>query len=287
MIMRSLYLVRVAVLALCLFPVASITHAAEKRNGTCNAISSVPKQIETIKLADNVPLKMVWIPAGTFLMGRYANEQDTYHDEAPQHQVIVSQGFWMGKYAVTKAQWKAVMGTEPWAGKKFVCPDAKSPAVYISWEAAQTFIAKLNATTGKVFRLPTESEWEYACRAGTTTRFYWGDDPECTDIDRYGWWRGNVVISKKQFARPVGHKRPNAWGLFDMSGNVFQWCQDWYGVYPNGPVTDPTGAVSGTLRVQRGGSWHRVAGTCRSARRGRETPDTALPESGLRLVMER
>jgi len=133
-----------------------------------------PSETETIMLPGNVPLEMVRIEPGTFLMGRYSGEQDSTSREDPRHQVTLTQGFWMGKYELTKAQWEAVMGTAPWSGQPYVLDDPNSPAVYVSWNNSQAFIAELNSLTGKSFRLPTEAEWEYTCRAGTTTRFYWG-----------------------------------------------------------------------------------------------------------------
>ena len=286
MFMRSLYSLRFVMPLLCFCLIVS---GAQAEKTVVNSHTALPdlKQVETITLPGNVPLQMVWIPAGTFLMGRYANEQDAYSNENPQHQVVLSQGVWMGKYVVTKEQWRTVMGTEPRANRKYVSNAPKSPAVCITWDDVQVFIAKLNACTGKVFRLPYEAEWEYACRAGTTTRFYWGDDRELTAIDAYAWWRGTALLTKEKYARPVGLKRPNPWGLFDMGSNVFEWCQDWYGVYPNGPVTDPTGPVSGIYRVQRGGSWIDYGNSCRSAHRIRETPSVAKIDAGFRLVLER
>jgi len=144
-----------------------------------------------VMLPGDVPLALMHIPAGTFMMGRYAGEQDNYSYEDPQHSVTLSQDFYLGKYELTKRQWQAVMGTTPWSGQDYVLDDLDSPAVYVSWNDAQAFITALNThitNTGQgaaTFRLPTEAEWEYACRAGTTTRFYWGDDPSYTQISDY------------------------------------------------------------------------------------------------------
>jgi formylglycine-generating enzyme required for sulfatase activity len=135
-------------------------------------------KIDTVTLPGNVPLELVWIRAGSFLMAQTANERDAYpNKETPQHRVTISSGFWMGKCEVTKGQWRAVMGTTPWSAKAYVDEDEQSPAVYVSWDDAQAFVNRLSRYTGKSFRLPTEAEWEYSCRAGTRTRFYWGDDP--------------------------------------------------------------------------------------------------------------
>ena len=160
----------------------------------------------TLNLSDNHSLHLIWIPAGTFLMGQYANEKDAYANETPRHQVVLSQGFWLGQTAITQGQWRAVMHTEPWSGKPYVNPDENSPAVYISWDDTQLFVKQINALSGKIFRLPTEAEREYACRAGTSTRFYWGEDLTLTAIDHYAWWRGTVLLSEKKI-RPAGRNK--------------------------------------------------------------------------------
>ncbi len=137
----------------------------------------------------------------------------------------------------------------------YVQNDPKSPAVYISWNDARQFVEKLSELTGKNFRLPTEAEWEYACRAGTQTRFYWGDDPKYREMNDHAWWRGNTVITNNKYARRAGAFPPNPWGLYDMSGNVSEWCQDWHNYYPGGPAKDPQGPAFAERRVLRGGSW--------------------------------
>jgi formylglycine-generating enzyme len=199
--------------------------------------------------------------------------------------VTLTQGFWMGKYELTKAQWTAVMGTEPWSGRSYVLDDPDSPAVYISWNEAQAFITALNDYTGLTFRLPTEAEWEYACRAGTTTRFYWGDDPEYTLIDDYAWWEENASNIGEEYAHVVGQKLPNAFGLYDISGNVWEWCQDWWDsdYYSSSPGTDPEGPASGASRVLRGGNWFIQGIYCRSANRVYASPSGANFHLGLRL----
>ncbi len=238
---------------------------------------------ETIMLPGNVPLEMVWIPAGTFMMGRYEGEQDSQSNEDPQHQVTLTQGFWMGKYELTKAQWTAVMGTTPWSGAAYVLDDPDSPAVYVSWNDAQAFVTALNSLTAKTFRLPTEAEWEYACRAGTTTRFYWGDDASYTAIDDYAWGSYNTFPVNEMYAHVNGQKPSNAWGLYDMSGNVYEWCQDWYGSYSSGSVTDPTGGSSGSSRITRGGAWTHSTDSARSAARGAGAPDALAASIGFRV----
>jgi formylglycine-generating enzyme required for sulfatase activity len=230
---------------------------------------------ETVMLPGDVPLEMVWIPAGTFMMGSPDDEQDRSGGEGPQHQVTLTQGFYMGIYEVTQAQWEAVMGNNP-----SVYSGANRPVEDVSWDDAQAFIAELNTLTGLTFRLPTEAEWEYACRAGTTTRFYWGDDPSYNEIDDYAWYRDNTDAT-----HDVGLKLPNAWGLYDMSGNVWEWCADWKGFYPSGSVTDPTGPSSGSERVYRGGSWDYDPQYCRSASRLNDPPDFSINALGFRVVL--
>jgi len=225
---------------------------------------------ETIMLPGNVPLEMVWIPEGTFMMGRYPGEQDSYSDEDPQHSVTISNGFWMGKYELTKAQWTAVMGTTPWSGRSYVLDDPDSPAIYVSWNDAQAFITALNGLTGKTFRLPSEAEWEYACRAATATRFYWGDDPSYTAIADYAWCWYNAWNVGERYAHVVGLKLPNAFGLYDMSGNVYEWCEDdFHFDYTGAPANGVAWVDSprGFYRVSRGGRYLSFAVPCRSAYR--------------------
>ena len=200
-------------------------------------------------------------------MGRYPGEQSSSDWEAPQHTVTIGYNLYMGKYEVTKAQWLAMMGTSPWSGEYGVHYNPYSPAVYVSWnDIAGTggFMEKLNqhltatGQDGAHVRLPSESEWEYACRAGTTTRFYWGDDPFYTQIGAYAWYDGNTYYSDEKYAHVVGQKLPNAWGLYDMIGNVWEWCQDWiHDGYTGAPV-DGSAWLTPTsgLRLYRGGGWH-------------------------------
>ena len=242
-------------------------------------------RIETFSLPGNVPMELAWIPAGTFLMGQRASEQDAYpNKETPQHRVNISRGFWMGQTEVTKQQWRAVMGTSPWAGRERAGDDDRTPAVFISWDDARAFVEKLAAQTGRPFRLPTEAEWEYACRAGTTTRFYWGDDANYEQINHAAWWRGNAFLMAERHARPVGLMPPNPWGLLDMSGNVSEWCQDWHWFYGDGPDTDPVGPAYAPHRVLRGGSWFTTPGQCRSSRRNHELSSARQSDIGFRVV---
>jgi formylglycine-generating enzyme required for sulfatase activity len=222
-------------------------------------------------------IEFQWCPPGTFTMGSPSNEEDRNPDE-PQHVVTISRGFWLGKYEVTQAQWEAVMDSNP---SKFDGDDR--PVELVSWNDAQEFIDALNDAKGVAapYRLPTESEWEYACRAGTTARFYWGDDPFEDDIDDYAWYFDNNGLATND----VGAKLPNAWGLHDMSGNVYEWCHDRYGAYPAGPVTNPEGPAIGVYRVLRGGAWASNPANCRSAYRLYGTPDSQGDQIGFRLLL--
>ena len=179
---------------------------------------------------------------------------------------------------VTQEQYQKVMGTNP---SQFKGP--QNPVEKVSWADAVEFCGKLSAmpaekTAGHVYRLPTEAEWEYACRSGTTTAYGFGDD--ASRLGDYGWFDGNSDSS----THPVGEKKPNAWGLYDMHGNVWEWCQDWYGDYPSGSTTDPTGPSSGSFRVDRGGSWCSSAGYCRSAYRYRNAPESRGNFLGFRVL---
>ncbi len=241
-----------------------------------------PGEEMTVNLPGGVPMVLVHIPAGTFMMG-----------DSPQHEVTLTQDFYLGKYPVTKRQWQAVMGTTPWAGERYVGDEPNSPAEYVSWDDAQSFMSALNthiAATGQGaarFRLPTEAEWEYACRAGTTTRFYWGDDRSHEQIDDYAWYWGNAGSVGNNHVHAVGLKLPNPWNLYDMSGNVWEWCEDWYGPYPTGSVTDPVGPSTGTFRTNRGGRWNTFARFCTSAARSLSgAPDTRTYGTGFRVVRQ-
>ena len=224
------------------------------------------------------------IPAGTFTMGSPDTEMGSYDRERPQHEVTLSQDFYIMTTEVTQAQWEAVMGSNP---SYFDSCGGDCPVETVSWNDIQEFITTLNALEGGNYRLPTETEWEYAARAGTTTAFYNGDitqeysDPIDPNLDAIGWYWGNSGYT----THPVAQKQPNAWGLFDMSGNVWEWVQDWYGNYPENAVTDPVGPETASSRVIRGGSWHRYPQDCRSAYRGNVGPTHRNRNVGFRLAL--
>jgi len=239
-----------------------------------------PVKLETITIPlpnlpkDAKPLEMVLIPAGTFMMGSPESEKNRGDWEGPQHKVTITKPFFMGKYEVTQAQWQAVMGNNPAHFKGI-----NNPVEQVSWDDCQAFIKKLNQINQGTFRLPTEAEWEYACRAGTTTRFYWGNDLFEIRIGEYAWYANNSGKNNHE----VGIKKPNAWGLYDMSGNIWEWCQDWYGSYSFMSQNNPTSANSGEYRVYRGGGWGNIAGDCRSADRLWGWPDNGSSLNGFRV----
>ncbi|MBM3222771.1 MAG: formylglycine-generating enzyme family protein [Candidatus Tectomicrobia bacterium] len=216
---------------------------------TLNAQSTVEKTF-----TNSINMEFILIPAGTFKMGSENGDQD----ERPVHQVTISKAFYLGKYEVTQGQWQTIMGKNPSAYPG----DPNRPVDQVSWDDAQAFLVRLNAKEGgQSYRLPTEAEWEYAARAGTTTIYSFGNDPK--QLGTYAWFRGNA----ERHSHPVGQKQPNAWGLYDMLGNVWEWVQDWDGKYPTGPVTDPKGSATGTYRMRRGCAWNNEPGVCRVANR--------------------
>ena len=236
-----------------------------------------PTPVEDMELpesATSIGMEFKLIPAGTFTMG----DASGLNNETP-HEVTLTKPFKMGVHEVTQDQYEQVMGVNPSEYK-----GADNPVETVSWEDAVEFCRKLSELpaekeAGNVYRLPTEAEWEYACRAGTTTKYSFGDDD--SELGDYAWHSKNSVLK----THPVGSKLPNAWGLYDMYGNVGEWCQDWYGEYPSGAVTDPSGATSGSLRVFRGGGWFGPAVECRSAGRGRFLPSYRYYFFGFRVSL--
>jgi formylglycine-generating enzyme required for sulfatase activity len=222
-----------------------------------------------------------WIEPGTFLMGSPENEPQRETDET-QHKVTLSKGFWLADTTVTQALWEAVMGENPSRFK-----DANRPVENVSWKDAQSFISKMNGMKAELrLCLPTEAQWEYACRAGTTTPFYFGEQisPEIVNYNgNYPYNNGRKGEYRQQTVE-VGSLPLNDWGLYEMHGNVWEWCQDWYGEYPARPVVDPQGVGSGVNRVLRGGSWLSDGGYCRSAYRHLSDPADRDGGDGFRLA---
>ena len=220
-------------------------------------------------------LDFVLIEPSVFIMGSNGDEKGRYEDEV-QHEVILTKGFYLQTTPVTQRLWNVVMDMNP---SRFVFED--HPVENISWLHAVEFIDKLNKKDNtNNYRLPTEAEWEYACRAGSNSVFCFGDDLDEDMLGEYAWYWDTSNME----THPVGLKKPNAWGLYDMHGNVNEWCQDWYGDYPVGSVTDPKGPLSGERRMNRGGSWGDYRRNCRSASRNYDAPDSKTNFVGLRLV---
>lgn len=234
---------------------------------------SIPKEF-----INSIGMEFVLIPAGSFLMGAdKSQEKEATKEEVPQHRVTISKAFYMGKYEVTQEQWRAVIGRNP---SRFD-ENPRNPVETVSWPDVQEFIDKLNTKEGgKRYRLPTEAEWEYAVRAGTTSKYFFGNDEE--QLGQYGWYTEN----SEDRTHPVGQLKPNPWGLYDVYGNVWEWLQDWYSAdyYKHSPSTDPYGPSEGTERVVRGGGWNVIARFCRSAHRDWYTPDNRLGRLGFRLI---
>ena len=241
---------------------------------------------------NSIGMEFVPIPAGKFLMGSPDSDPEARAFEKPQHEVTISKPFHLGRHEVTQAQWEAVMGSNPYTldrsnpyynlpgmAERITKPD--HPAT-VSWNDAQEFIARLNEREGgNHYRLPTEAEWEYAARAGTTTAYSFGDNK--SDLDRHAWFGGDFNSGG---THPIGRKAPNAWGLYDVHGNAWEWVQDWWDpdYYSRSPSSDPSGPRQGTKRVVRGGSWHTTATSWRTAFRRDYEPDYRGISIGFRVV---
>jgi formylglycine-generating enzyme required for sulfatase activity len=235
------------------------------------------------------PANMVFIPANTFPMGSPPTEQDRDPNEGPQTIVTLSRGFWMGKYEVTQGEYLSIMNTNPSAFPG----DLSRPVSSVSWPDATNYCARLTErelAAGRIpaggrYRLPTEAEWECVARAGTSTRFSYGDDPQYLSLTNYAWAPNTVPFELT--VHPVGKKLPNPWGLYDMYGNVFEWCQDWLGPLPGGSVTDPEGPSSSPIgwKVMRGGAFDFGGPACRSASRSGNHPALTDSNLGFRVVL--
>jgi len=230
---------------------------------------------------NSLGMAFVLIPAGVFVMGSPEYEPGRYDDEI-QHEVTITQSFYFQVTLVTQGQWRAVMGTNP---ASFQDRGEDCPVEQVSWYESQEFIRRINGRREGIYRLPTEAEWEYAARAGSTTAFANGEITSLfcdhdANLDDMGWYCGN----SRWDTHPVGLKTPNAWGLYDMHGNVYEWCQDWYGSYPASPLSDTAGPASGHRKVMRGGSWFSSAKTCRLATRLHISPNSKTSFIGFRMV---
>ena len=248
-----------------------------------------------VQLPGGAVMEFAWIEPGEFMMGLSEREEQTLRTDGiwrdymtrsqPARKVTISQGFYLGKYEITQAQWESVMETTPWSGEDDVQADPNRPAVYISWHDVREFVQRLNQDAeGYSYRLPTEAEWEYACRAGTTTLWSFGED--WTQLREYAWYQDNAYDVGLQHGQPVGTKLPNPWGLYDMYGNANEWCQDWWGGYTSGGPIDPTGPAWawGSERVTRGGSMGISVKGSFSANLGGWMPSNRSSRVGARLV---
>ncbi len=234
-------------------------------------------------IVNSVGMLLVPIPAGEFQMGSPKSDGGPGVYVEPQHLVKITKPLWLGAYEVTQQQYEKVMGDLPWQGKESVQNGPNYAAAYVSWNDAVEFCRKLSEKEGVEYRLPTDAQWEYACRAGTTTVYSFGDNE--TKLGQYAWYRMNAENIGEKHAHRVGQKLPNPWGLFDMHGNVMEWCQDWYGGFGSEKaVSDPMGPPQGKSRVLRGGSFGDFAPAAESADRYDNVPDDRFVDFGFRVA---
>ena len=259
---------------------SSTSSSSSQSATTTSGFSSTPSLSSgnneiSIPVKNGITIDMVKVEAGTFMMGATYEMQKPYDDEKPVHQVTLTNNYYMGKYEVTQSLWQVVMGSNP---SKFKGDDL--PVERVSWNDCQEFISKLNSMTGRKFRLPTEAEWEYAARGGKKSRGcqYSGS----SNISKVAWYDDGNSGRK---THPVGTKQANELGIYDMTGNVLEWCQDRYSSYLSSSQTNPIGANSGSHRVRRGGSWDYAAVYCRSSYRYSDRPDRRNGDLGFRLVL--
>jgi len=246
--------------------------------------AGVANAAEPVVSENSIGMKLVEIPAGNFTMGSPAGEKDRQVNEQ-QVPVTIVKPFLIGQTEVTQGQWKAVMGTEPWKGQEYIKVGPNYPATYVSWDDATAFCEALSTKEGKQYSLPTEAQWEYACRSGTQAAFSFGGDE--AQLSTYAWWggiSGGGNAQNEPYAHEVALKKPNPVGLYDMHGNCWEWCNDYYAATLSGG-NDPKGPVAGADRVIRGGSWDFRAFYCRSAYRNYRVPTYRnYFRSGFRVV---
>ncbi len=254
-----------------------LKQAGDLNSSSIIASNLLSKKCTSKPIVNPFGMRFNYIKPGTFQMGSLYGSVD----EGPVHEVTISKGFYIQTTELTKGQWYSVIKSPDWEDVDILIESPNSPLENVSWEDAQVFIDKLNQKSKRKYRLPTEAEWEYACRAGSKTEYSFGNSK---DLSSFAWYEQNVYYEGKNKAQLAGQKEPNAWGLYDMHGNVWEWCQDWFGGYQLGFATDPTGSESGHYRVLRGGSWESFADHCRSANRGIALPDDNVISYGFRLV---
>ena len=254
-------------------------------------ISNVGNRTGEIRSANSVGIKMVWFSADSFTMGSPLDEKGRYPNEG-QVEVKLTEGFWLGQTEITQSQWSQLMGTSPWRGKSNVREGKNYAASFISWDDANSFVEKLNSkehSSGLLpndweYSLPTEAQWEFACRGGKKSAFSFGEDP--SEFSIYGWSAENALEKGEPFSHEVGLKRPNHVGLYDMHGNVWEWCKDNFSTnLPGGtnPITDNVEPI----RVNRGGGWNFATKGCRSASRLGDAPDSRFNNLGFRIAFVR
>jgi len=235
---------------------------------------------------NSLGMPLVYCPPGRFRMGSPADDPQAAADEQPAVDAELTRGFYLGRYEVTQAEWRAVMLHEPWKGAEGVIDDPRAAAAYVSWDDVQEFCRRLSAQEGRTYALPTGAQWEYACRAGAATRYSYGDDP--ARLGDYAWWGSEVPAGNartERFTHPVGQKRPNAWGFYDMHGNVWEWCADAYQKTLVGGRDPYAPGEASSPRQIRGGGWCHPAVDCRSAYRPGDTPDSRHIDLGFRVVL--
>jgi len=233
----------------------------------CGSSSSDPVELESV--TNSIGMKFLVVPSGTFTMGSRRGDQH----ELPEHEVTLTQAYGLGVHEVSEQQYTEVMGKNP------ALTSPNSAINSLNWAQADEFCRRLSdlpaeKSAGRVYRLPTEAEWEHACRAGTVTAYSFGDDP--TMFGQYGWYTRNGL----QKVHPGGEKLPNPWGFYDMHGNAWEWCQNWHYEYSDAPATDPTGPPKGVTRVLRGGAWFHREPDCRSSVRFTEDPNSPKKYTG-------
>ncbi len=284
---RKVWLLRVSVLLVC-----GLIGCREKPQPVVEKPEAVPEEPRSlagksdataessVEFTNSIGMRLRLIPAGEFMMGSPDNGM------APEHKIRITKPFYIGVYEVTQGEYKKLMGENPSSFSKggsdaedVSGEDTSShPVENVRWEDAVEFCKRLSTKEGKTYRLPTEAEWEYACRAGTTTQYSFGDDEK--SLGEYVWYTGN----SEDRSHSVGEKKPNSWGLHDMHGNVWEWCADWYGLYVSEEVSDPSGPEMGTSRVIRGGCWGSAAETCRAAFRFGSEPWNRNDDLGFRVA---
>ncbi len=236
-----------------------------------------------VEYENRIGMKLRLIPAGDFMMGSSADEKYREGNEEPVHRVEIRRPFYLGTREVRQGEWLEVMDTAPWRKRPNTREGTDYPATYISWKDAQAFCEQLSRLEVRVYRLPTEAEWEYACRAGSRAAYGFGNEPSM--LKEYAWFKINTCDCDECYPHETGRKTPNNFGLYDMHGNVWEWCEDRYSFYyALTPSADPTGPKVGDSRVHRGGGFRSLARYCRSADRARCAPSVSQFDLGFRVV---